>query len=305
MLRAAGLTINRCFSWNAWLARGYLLAWARVLARFPDGGWLRRHVGSSLRSTAWPPMHLPPRELELGGGVRARLLPAPGSMGFRALYQDRLGHEDEVFGFLAGRMHGYDAVLEVGANVGVYTLFFSRRLAQRDARVRVFAYEAAPAAYALLQRHLELNGCTNVQAVQAAVCGHAGTVEFYENPRDLMKGSLDAAAAARFPGRSPQPLRVPAVDGAEIAPRLDGFGRVLLKLDVVGGEPQVLEALRVIIEAKAPDIVLGVWAPNLDGLNRLEFLRGYRLARIGGAGLEARERFSDADYCNYFLERRG
>lgn len=115
-----------------------------------------------------------------------------------------------------------------------------------------------------------------------------GPVPFHENNLDYMKGSLSADVAALFSGASAQQTTVPAVSAGHIAPLLQPYKRLLFKIDVMGAEPEVLTGLRSLILEKKPDIVLGVWKQNLEGLNALTFLRGnYRLFKIEREDLAA------------------
>ena len=301
-LRIAGLIFNRLFSWHPRLSLGYLSLWAWVLSYLSDGNWLKAHIGNTLRGTAWPDIKLKPREIELAPGIEALLVPIPGSLGFRAIYEHRIRHEPGVPDFLAGRMAHYDAVLEVGANVGTYTLLFSRSL-PRDGITRVFAYEPGPVPYACLKEHIRLNEAVNVEAFNCAVASVPGPLLFHDNAVDYMKGSLRPEIASLFPGSNPAGTPVTVVTGEQIAGLIDHFSRVLFKIDVMGSEPDVLTSLSTLVDKLSPDLVLGVWKYNVQGLNQLEFLRrNYAFYKIERDGLTARDRFGDDVYCNYFLE---
>ena len=305
----AGNAFNRCFSWSAPLAEFYLNAWALVLGLLPDENWLKAHVGNNLRNTTWPSLLFRPRKVELAPNVEALFIPATGSVSLRALYERRIRHEPGVPEFLRSRMSEYDAVLEIGANVGIYTLLFSKCLADRpppaSAPHRVFSFEPGTAAFAQLEAHVALNACSNVRAFNQAVAAKVGPIAFHENTRDLMKSSTHAGAAAQFAGWNKQATAVTAVTGREITPLLREFQRVLLKVDVVGAEAEVLKGLQPLIEEKAPDIVLGVWSHNLADLNALAFLTSdYNFFRIEPARLAERSRFEDSTYCNYFLRHK-
>ena len=59
-------------------------------------------------------------------------------------------HEPEVFAFLLKKMAGYDTVVEIGANVGLYTIFFSKLLPRPDDRPRILSFEPSRRAFAEL-----------------------------------------------------------------------------------------------------------------------------------------------------------
>lgn len=303
LLRNAGLALHRCFTWNPPLARAYARTWQRGLASIREGA-LKDHLRNNLLGARWPDGAFGVQRVALTARVAGRFEPVPGSLPFRkALFRERLAHEPEVFDFLESRLPSYDAVLEIGANVGVYTVFFAKSL-PRGQGPRVFSFEPSPRAFAQLLRHVELNGLGNVRAFNQAVGPPGPMAPFYENARDWMKGSVDVEMAAQFEGSAGR-IEVPVAGGDEVARLVRDFGKILVKIDVVGAEPMVLNALEPLLREARPDIVLGVSSLNCGPLDALATLRErYGLCRIGRSGLERRASFSDAEYCNYLLTAR-
>ena len=66
-----------------------------------------------------------------------------------------------------------ETVVDVGAGVGTEALTFSRLVGSTG---RVIALEAHPDAYVVLRQIIELNGLTNVTAVQVALADQPGTI---------------------------------------------------------------------------------------------------------------------------------
>jgi FkbM family methyltransferase len=69
-----------------------------------------------------------------------------------------------------------DTVLDLGANIGYYTLLFSELVGDKG---RVFAFEPDPANFALLMKNIQANGCRNVTAVPRAVSNKSGFLNLY------------------------------------------------------------------------------------------------------------------------------
>ena len=71
-----------------------------------------------------------------------------------------------------------DIVLDVGANIGYYTLIFAKLVGTGG---RVFAFEPEPNNFALLEKNIEINGYKNIQLFKKAVTSKSGKVNLYLN----------------------------------------------------------------------------------------------------------------------------
>lgn len=89
--------------------------------------------------------------------------------------------EDVERNFVAGLSLGEGVVIDVGANVGIYSIV----LATSHPKLKVIAVEASPAIFRWLTRNCNLNKLSNVTLINAAISDQDNTVtEFYE--RDSM-----------------------------------------------------------------------------------------------------------------------
>jgi FkbM family methyltransferase len=85
--------------------------------------------------------------------------------------------------------------VDVGANVGYYTLLMSKLVGEEG---RVFSYEANPRAFAILRENLALNSCAaNVRARNIAVAGGPGRVRLYDSPFGVRNTGMVTTIAAR------------------------------------------------------------------------------------------------------------
>ena len=189
----------------------------------------------------WPGEHL---ISTLPGGERVRL-----SAGCR-----QLSWNLEEYEALRKVVHPGATVLDVGANVGAYTLLFALWTGPAG---RVIAFEPAPASAAALRRQLQLNGlASRVEVVQSAVAGAVGTASFASD------GSSGANA-----------LATNAATGHLITVEttsLDAFCASrsvhpdVIKIDVEGAELDVLRGARRTLEAPAIEVFVefhpSVWA---------------------------------------------
>ncbi len=74
-----------------------------------------------------------------------------------------------------------DTVLDIGANIGYYTLLFAKLVGENG---KVFAFEPDPTNFTLLKKNIEINGYENVVLVQKAVANKNGTVRLYIKGED-------------------------------------------------------------------------------------------------------------------------
>lgn len=140
--------------------------------------------------------------------------------------------------WIAGFGRG-DVLVDVGANVGMYTIW-----AAKTRGTRVFAFEPEAQNYALLNRNIALNGLgTLVIAYCLALSSAAGYTELHMT--DLRVGGSCHSLGERVDFKH-EPIN-PAFSQGCIAARLDDLveGGVLpppdyIKIDVDGFEPKVI-----------------------------------------------------------------
>lgn len=286
------------------LAAPYLRSLGAIARTVPEEA-TRRGLLNSVAEAAWPAVPFGPRAVRLGG-TPFRLHPHVGEFDFEALFTDGLTYEPEVVRWLEPRVAGYDAVVEVGANVGVYSCWMAEVARRADAATEVFAFEPSREAFARLWANVRANGADGrVCAFNAAVADEGGTRTFYEPPGALTNGSFSADFARHFSADA-KAVRVLTVSGEFVEALAAPFERVLLKIDVEGAELEVIGALDGLLRTKRPDVIIEVLPGVDDQLNALDLPgRGYRLLHLTAEGTVERERFAaDLDFRDYALVQR-
>lgn len=143
-------------------------------------------------------------------------------------------------GFLAETLREGQVFLDIGANIGFYTLFASRRVGPTG---RVFSFEPDPMTFESLERSVALNRYTWTRCVNVALSNRSGEIPFYT----VSDGSAHSLVpeierrADRYSGKVP--VRVARLDdlvreGVLDAPRID-----LVKIDVEGEEERTVEGM--------------------------------------------------------------
>jgi FkbM family methyltransferase len=173
-----------------------------------------------------------------------------------------------------------DRVIEVGANLGYYTLLLAAGIGPTG---RLDSFEANPRLAALVGRSVEFNGYAPFAAVHAqAVSNQPGTLRFAASRTQSGGGHL--ALPGHAYGSETAVIEVPAV-------RLDDIvreGRVdFIRMDAEGAEPLILEGAAGLL-ARCPDIrictewAVGMMAANVEVPAFIARLRaqGFRSWRI-------------------------
>lgn len=130
----------------------------------------------------------------------------------------------------------WSTVIDVGANYGEMILG-----AKIPAGARAWAFEPAPRVVECLTRSVAESGI-GVSIVQKAVGAASGTITLYEDPS--WSGTTTASPGHGSPGSVAQPVQAVRLDEFLIAAGLSASERVLVKIDVEGGERDALVGLK-------------------------------------------------------------
>ena len=265
----------------------------------------RETIMINIRAFPWPQIQFRPRNVRVTNDIEIKLVPHCGEFDFNALFSNTLGYEPELFKLLSSRLARYDAILEIGANVGVFTVFLARQCLEQKLDTEIFSWEPSPLAYKRLIENLAANEIRSVQVFNAAVSDISGFLALYEPEGHLTNGSLDPGFASLFSSNIRKTV-VPSVSSREISALVCNRDRILLKIDVEGAEALVLKGLEPLIREKQPDLILEVLEPYEQDLNALKFLSTmYNYYIIRGDSLTGMDSFvADPMFRDYLLVPR-
>ena len=173
-----------------------------------------------------------------------------------------------------------DVFLDIGANVGYYTVLASRVVGPSGA---VIAVEPALRNLCFLATHIRLNGAGNVRVVPAA-CSDTAAVRLFSPGADPARGHLATTVEGTAGAAIVAAITVDALLArAEVIPHV-------IKIDVEGGELDVLRGAHATLAASRPVILLATHSAKLrtDCLAHLAGY-GYRATALDGSPASAHE----------------
>ncbi len=148
-------------------------------------------------------------------------------------------------GVLVGEIPEGSAVVDIGANIGYYTLQFARKV---GATGRVYAFEPEPHNFSLLTRNIQVNGYQNVTPLRLAVSNISGPLRLFVSEDNKGDHRVYASDESR------ETIEIQAI-------RLDDYFRDgssqirFIKMDIQGAEYHALSGMLEVLN-KWRDVVL-------------------------------------------------
>ena len=244
------------FAPKAYLAR--IIAWTRAAS----DSFLGRKVAYALRRLGLRSLNGTPVDIE-ALGAKMRLYPDGNVCEKRVLFTPQYFDAVER-DMLASRLRDGFTFIDVGANIGAYSLFVAAR-AGRGARI--LAVEPQPEIFARLAFNIAQNPFGTVKAVACALADKPGELTLFIDQTNRGESSVrivnsSASTAVKVPAMTLLAL----VEG-------EGYERIdAIKLDVEGAEDIILEPfLRDAPEALWPGFIIiedsrQRWQSDLAGL---------------------------------------
>jgi len=251
-IRCAKMTSHDKALWPAPLrpiARGALRLWARTgwksYARYLTAERLAPRISSGPIATRLPD----------GSVMRCDF----SDFVQRQIYFAGLFEPIEAYLFLKMIGPGM-TVFDVGANCGQYTLLGARAVGASGA---MHSFEPIPETFRILEQHVRLNGLGNVTLNQAALWNEATELSLGGAP------GLQAQSgrwSAGFAATDPSAVKVRAIRFDDYVHE-HGVSRIdLIKIDIEGAEPFMLQGARESLERFRPVFLMEVNGKAMDRL---------------------------------------
>jgi len=150
---------------------------------------------------------------------------------------------------------------------------------------RIVSFEPSQEAYGRLVENLRANGTVSVDAFRAAVGTRSGLESFFEPRGHLTNGSFIREFSALF-SDSVQESVVTVVSAQELGRYYLNDAKVLIKIDVEGFEPQLIEAMSAQISSYRPDLLIEVLPGTPERIEPIAALNGYKKYLVAKGGLK-------------------
>jgi FkbM family methyltransferase len=170
------------------------------------------------------------------------------SVRMRIRFPDKIQKHIYLFGvwepgitrFVKNRLRPGDVFIDVGANVGYYTLLAAKQVGPRGTVVSI---EASPSIGRVLRDNVALNAFANVELIEHAVADRRKTLQVFVGPQDNLGATTTVAATGMMAGYRPE-ARVEAFPLPELVSSDRLRSARLIKIDVEGAEVHVFDGLR-------------------------------------------------------------
>lgn len=150
-------------------------------------------------------------------------------------------------------------ICEGGANVGTYTMYFSRRVPGG----KVYSFEPTPAAFSRTMDFMSLNNITNVVLEPQALSGAVGTTRFFLGLHHATSSIFEESASRGEGTRGSIEVPTNSLD-AYFFGETKRAAPHLIKLDIEGAGVYALKSCSRCVEAIRPFILIESHNPDED-----------------------------------------
>lgn len=195
------------------------------------GTWIAKRIGFLARRIGIAMLGGKPVDTK-SIGARFRLYPYNNVCEKRILFSPRDFDEKERE-WLAARIGERFTFLDIGANVGGYSLYLAAKAGPSG---RIIAIEPQPEVFGQLSYNIRLNPFGNVKAIEAAVADRNGELTLFLDPKNKGEASVKIVSADEA-----RQVKVPARTLLDVA-TTEGLDHIdAIKLDVEGAEDIIMK----------------------------------------------------------------
>jgi FkbM family methyltransferase len=184
---------------------------------------------------------------------------------------------------------GDGPIIDVGANLGLFSLFLAERYPERT----IHAFEPNPTTYTALQGNFARNHCRQAHAHAQAVAARQGEILFQADRTNRATTHLISDEAAELANEEKTPVvQVPCTTLDDFAVRHQLGEIALLKVDVEGYETLVFQGAERLLQARKISMIYYEVCPPLsiqagfrpEAASEQLLASGYQIYRLDDQG---------------------
>lgn len=171
---------------------------------------------------------------------------------YLSVYEDWEDFETSIMEKKLKRGH---VVLDIGANIGFYTLIMAKLVGERG---KVYSFEADPTNFNILKKNVEVNGYKNVVLINKVVLDKNGKIRFYIDEGNTAGNSL-------FRGNKREYREIDCIKLDNYFNKNDKIN--FIKMDIEGSEGRAIKGMSNLLkENKEIKIITEFYPKLLDGV---------------------------------------
>lgn len=130
-----------------------------------------------------------------------------------------------------------DNVIDIGANIGYYTLLFARLVGKNG---KVYAFEPDPYNFQILKKNIAINGYENVILEQKAISEKTGVLKLFRSEENYGMHRIYQSKWCK------EPINIDSIKLDDYLKNLNDIN--FIKIDIEGAEYGALQGMKSIIE---------------------------------------------------------
>jgi FkbM family methyltransferase len=171
------------------------------------------------------------------------------------------GYEKDTFEFFENIVKPNDTILDIGAHIGLFSVFFSKKLSEKG---KVICFEPTLGTFQILEETIKLNKLTNCKSVNAAIAEKSGTLSFNLTSKDG-EGSNANSLVKTERSMNTTEVKVYSIDDFR---RKEKLNIDVLKIDVEGYELNVLLGAKETFLTDKPSGILALHPESIAKLGQ-------------------------------------